>query len=77
MPGLSGLELISQVRTRWPDIKCILASGYMDEALERRITKEFHSGTLRKPYNVADAAELVRKMLAPDPMAALDEMALS
>ena len=72
MPGLSGLELISQVRTRWPKIKCILASGYMDEALERRITKEFNAGTLRKPYNVADAAELVRKMLAPDPVPALD-----
>jgi len=66
MPGPSGLELISQVRTRWPKIKCILASGYMDEALERRIINEFHAGTLRKPYNVADAAELVRKLLAPE-----------
>jgi two-component system, cell cycle sensor histidine kinase and response regulator CckA len=77
MPGLSGLELISQVRTRWPNIKCILASGYMDEALERRITKEFHSGTLRKPYNVADAAELVRKMLAAEATAALEAVVLS
>ena len=38
----------------------------MDEALERRIINEFHAGTLRKPYNVADAAELVRKLLAPE-----------
>jgi two-component system, cell cycle sensor histidine kinase and response regulator CckA len=76
MPGLSGLELISQVRTRWPQIKCILASGYLDEALERRITKEFQSGTLRKPYNVADAAELVRKMLAPQPVDALESLVL-
>lgn len=68
MPGLSGLELISQVRTRWPKIKCILASGYMDEALERRIVNEFRAGTLRKPYSVADAAELVRKLLAPEPL---------
>jgi PAS domain S-box-containing protein len=71
MPGMSGLELISQVRTRWPNIKCILASGYLDENVERRITNEFSAGTLRKPYNVADAAEVIRKMLTP---ATLEEM---
>ena len=65
MPGMSGLELISQVRSRWPHIKCILASGYLDETVERRITNEFHAGTLRKPYNVSAAADLVRQMLTP------------
>jgi two-component system response regulator YesN len=67
MPGISGLELIAQVRSRWPDVKCVLASGYLDETIERRIVNEFKAGTLRKPYNVADAAELVRKMLEPVP----------
>ena len=67
MPGISGLELISQVRSRWPHIKCILASGYLDETVERRIVNEFKAGTLRKPYNVADAAELVRGMLQANP----------
>lgn len=65
MPGISGLELISQIRTRWPDVKCILASGYLDETVEKRIVNEFKAGTLRKPYNVTEAAELVRKMLRP------------
>ena len=77
MPGLSGLELISQIRTRWPHIKCILASGYLDDTVERRITTEFKAGTLRKPYNVADAAELVRKMLAPDSLEAMEKIAFS
>lgn len=76
MPGISGLELISQVRTRWPQVKCILASGYLDENIERRIVNEFKAGTLRKPYNVADAAELVRKMLTPDPVDALEALVL-
>lgn len=67
MPGISGLELIAQIRTRWPQIKCILASGYLDEAVEKRIVEEFNAGTLRKPYNMAEAAELVRRMLYPPP----------
>lgn len=65
MPGISGLELIAQIRTRWPEVKCILASGYLDEQVEKRIVNEFKAGTLRKPYNVTEAAELVRKMLRP------------
>jgi PAS domain S-box-containing protein len=65
MPGISGLELIAQVRARWPAVKCILASGYLDETVESRIVNEFKAGTLRKPYNVAEAAELVRNMLNP------------
>jgi len=70
MPGISGLELIAQVRIRWPQVKCVLASGYLEEDIEQRLVNEFKAGTLRKPYNVADAAELVRKMLAPEPSAA-------
>jgi len=31
---------------------------------------------LRKPYNVADAAELVRKLLAPEPTPELDALEL-
>lgn len=76
MPGISGLELISQVRTRWPHIKCILASGYLDETIERRIVNEFKAGTLRKPYNVADAAELVRKLLEPSSVDDFDSLTL-
>lgn len=77
MPGISGLELISQVRTRWPHVKCILASGYLDDTIERRIVHEFKAGTLRKPYSVGDAAELVRKMLAADPMEQFEKLAFS
>jgi two-component system, cell cycle sensor histidine kinase and response regulator CckA len=66
MPGISGLDLIQQARMRWPHVKCILASGYLEESIERKLTDELKAGTLRKPYNVADAAELVRKMLAPE-----------
>ena len=77
MPGISGLELISRVRSRWPNVKCILASGYLDETVERRIVNEFKAGTLRKPYNVADAAELIQKMLSSQSIDELESFVLS
>ena len=77
MPGISGLELIAQSRTRWPHIKCILASGYLDDNVERRITTEFKAGTLRKPYNVADAADLIQKMLATNRLDEMEKIAFS
>lgn len=30
MPGMSGLELVGEIRNRWPKTKCILLSGYSD-----------------------------------------------
>jgi CheY-like chemotaxis protein len=77
MPGISGLELISKVRERWPGVKCILASGYLDESVERRIVNEFNAATLRKPYNVADAAELIQKILSSESIEALESFILS
>lgn len=68
MPGMNGLDLIAEAQRRWPHIKCILASGFLDEAVERRAVKELKSATLSKPYRAADAADLVGRMLAqPNP----------
>lgn len=30
MPGLSGLDLMEQIRASWSNVKCILLSGYND-----------------------------------------------
>ncbi len=65
MPGMNGLDLIIEVQRRWPEIKCILASGFLDETVERRVVKELNAVTLCKPYRAADAIELVARLLAP------------
>ena len=44
----------------------LLSSLVATDSPRRKFTDEFKAGTLRKPYNVADAAELVRKMLGRD-----------
>jgi PAS domain S-box-containing protein len=52
MPGMSGIELAEQVRTRFPAIKILLVSGYADpEALEAGLLRT-GAKWLPKPYTV-------------------------
>jgi CheY-like chemotaxis protein len=65
MPGMSGLELMEQVSSRWPAIKFILASGYLDDLERERIVKEHNAKILKKPYNIRDATALIMKVIQP------------
>jgi PAS domain S-box-containing protein len=59
MPGKTGLELIEEVSARWPHIKFILASGYLDDAERERIIEQSGAKILKKPYNVREATALI------------------
>lgn len=63
MPGMSGLELIEEVSGRWPKIKFILASGYLDDLERERIVCATGARILKKPYNVRDATALIVNVL--------------
>ena len=45
MPGMTGGELIDQVRARWPDVRVIMATGYTEREGAKR---DFP--ILRKPF---------------------------
>ena len=62
MPGMNGVELIEQVAARWPKIKFVLASGYLEDTTRQRIVRTGAS-ILSKPYDLNDASELVMKKL--------------
>jgi PAS domain S-box-containing protein len=62
MPGMNGVELIEQVAARWPKIKFVLASGYLDETTRQRIVRTGAS-ILSKPYDLNNASDLVMKKL--------------
>ncbi|MFD0675660.1 MULTISPECIES: response regulator [unclassified Paenibacillus] len=49
MPVMSGLELIEQVRTRWPAIDCILLTGYADFQYAKRAVELQAVNYLIKP----------------------------
>ncbi|WP_152393363.1 response regulator [Paenibacillus guangzhouensis] len=49
MPGMSGLELIEQIRATWSKIKCILLTGYDDFNYAKQALKCQASDYLLKP----------------------------
>jgi len=63
MPGMNGVELIEQAAKRWPKIKFVLASGYLDDVTRARL-ETYHASVLSKPYDMHDASELVLHRLA-------------
>jgi CheY-like chemotaxis protein len=63
MPGMTGLELIEQVVKRWPRTKCVLASGFLNDATYARI-KPYNVCILAKPYDMHDASKIVMDKLA-------------
>lgn len=62
MPGTSGFELVERLRARWPDLPCLLMSGYSDD---RRMEIAQASGVLfvRKPFVGDDLQRKVREAL--------------
>jgi PAS domain S-box-containing protein len=62
MPGMNGVELIERVSARWSKIRLVLASGYLDEAVRKKLDS-LNVSVLSKPYEMQDAAELIIRLL--------------
>jgi PAS domain S-box-containing protein len=63
MPGMNGVELIEHIAARWPQIKFILASGYLDDETRARIER-CKATVLSKPYDMHDASKIVLEKIA-------------
>jgi CheY-like chemotaxis protein len=61
MPGMTGLELISQIQVKWPYVGIIIATGYTDVAL----TELRNVRRLTKPYFQNDLAQLLSAVAGP------------
>jgi signal transduction histidine kinase len=61
MPGMSGVELGAEIRTRWPQLPVVLTSGY-----SHVLAEESGHGfpLLGKPYSVESLARTLRKALS-------------
>jgi CheY-like chemotaxis protein len=58
LPGISGSDFCNEVRSRWPDVAIIFATG-MDQGPE--LSDRTHTALLRKPFGVEDLEAAIRK----------------
>jgi PAS domain S-box-containing protein len=67
MPGMSGLELAKELRSRYPKLPVVLTSGYSHVIAEQG-THGFE--LLHKPYSVEELARVLRRQTKPHAQAA-------
>jgi CheY-like chemotaxis protein len=63
MPGMSGLELMSQVRRTRPHLPVVLISGYGVEHAALAALKHKADGFIGKPFRVEDLRACIEKNL--------------
>lgn len=66
MPGISGVQVVTQLLERRPGLKALFVSGYADEDLVRREILNLSIPFLRKPFASADLVLAVRSVLDKD-----------
>lgn len=63
MPGMSGLQLIAEIRRLWPKTKCILLSGYSDFDFAKQAILYQTEDYLLKPVKEDDLLATVKRVL--------------
>jgi len=61
--GMSGFDVARAVRSDWPGVKVLLASGYAEDVLREEGADAALLKILRKPYNRRELARAVREAL--------------
>ena len=63
LPGLDGMEVTKRIKQDTPDVKVILASGFVDPAEKHRLEESRADGFVSKPYRVSEVLKIIRKAL--------------
>ena len=63
LPGMSGRELVSALRTRRPELRVIIMSGYTGETYPALESLPAGVGFLEKPFSLVDLRRKVREAL--------------
>ncbi len=63
MPNMSGLELLKEVKTKYPKISVVLISGYSSGEVESQAEMLHADGFLGKPLMMSDLEQLLNTLL--------------
>lgn len=67
MPGMDGLELVSQIAARAPALPVILLTAHGSEHLLRIASSRGACGCLSKPFDIDEIAQVVERALGRTP----------
>ena len=76
MPGMSGLELLGQIKQRWPDTTVIIVSGIRDKEYAEGLVRMGAFDYLVKPFELVDVYQAVARALEQRGPAALQKAVL-
>jgi len=65
MPGISGHEVLRQLREINPSVKVLIASGLAEDEEIRHLTSGGSAGFIQKPYTAVELSSRLKKLLAP------------
>ena len=63
MPGMDGEQLIKEVKKTWPDLSCLLMSGYSNSFEKHTSDKAKNFHFIAKPFVLADLLTKVKEIL--------------
>ena len=63
MPGMSGLELLTEISSKWKDTRVIIMTAYPSNAFENTARKEGALQFVEKPFDINDMRKLVEETL--------------
>ena len=63
MPNMDGVTAMSELRKIRPDIKIILSSGFNEQEIDERVSLQYPSGFIRKPYRLKNLESELRRVM--------------
>lgn len=61
MPGVDGLEVLEQIKSRYPKIEVVMITGFGTKELALRSMKTGALDFMSKPFNISRVREIVKK----------------
>lgn len=63
MPKINGLDVLKEIRARFPKVKIVMVTGYKSVETAAEASKLGASGYIVKPFKSEDILETIRKIL--------------
>jgi len=67
MPGMSGLTLVREIKSRWPQLPVAIASGYISDELRDQAPEAGVDDLLYKPDTVEELCQTIERLLRRAP----------